>query len=216
MSRERHWAARDQEPTRFAAILACLCESTGALGAALVDPVGETVDYSASVDPFAIKVAAAEWRLVLHLLTENGKALGWPGTRELVVRSTFLSFLVATLTEGYALVLIMRRYAGGVSARALGEAVRELSREAGLPSPIQAEIERWEHVQVRASRHDGRRPEAVWFDGSWQEVEILGRYAAPELRFREVAYRGRLGIGLEITLVRERLGRWFVHDLPGR
>jgi hypothetical protein len=179
-----------------------------------VDRQGETVDYAGYVAPFDLKVAAAEWRLVLDRLAYASPALAWPDTHELVVRAARLSFVVVPLNEGYALVVELRRHAGGVSRRALGEAVRELCREAELEPPRRPAPERWELVEVRTSAGNVRRPQAMWHGGQWHQLEILGRYRAGELGRREVGYRARLGARVDISLVREPLGRWYALDLP--
>ncbi len=210
----RAWGRRDQDPTRFAAVLARLCESTAALGAALVDREGETVDYAGYIPPFDLKVAAAEGRLVLNRVVEAGSSLDWPATRELVVRAARLSFVAVPLSEGYALVLELRRHAGGISPRALAEAVRELCREACLEPPRGMAQERWEHVEVRTCSADRRRPLAIWRGGEWYPLEILGRYHEPQLGRSEVGYRVRLGARIDVSLVREPLGRWYAQDLP--
>ncbi len=212
--RRRSWAERDQAPTRFTSVLGRLCESTAALGAALVDRQGETVDYAGYISPFDLKVAAAEWRLVLDQLARASATLAWPDTHELVVRAERLSFIAVPLSEGYALVLQLCRHAGGISRRALGEAVRELCREAALESPREPITERWELVEVRTAIGNARRPQAIWHGGQWHQLEILGRYRAGELGRREVGYRARLGTRVDISLVREPLGRWYALDLP--
>ena len=96
----RSWAPRDQEPTRFTPVLGRLCESTAVLGAALVDRLGETVDYAGYVAPFDLKVAAAEWRLVLERLACASPTLAWPDTHELVVRAARLSFIGRAAQRG--------------------------------------------------------------------------------------------------------------------
>jgi hypothetical protein len=215
MSVRRHgWAPRDQEPTRFTAILERLCESTAALGAALVDRQGETVDYAGYIAPFDLKVAAAEWRLILEQLANAASTLAWPETRELVVRASRLSFVAVPLSEGYALVLEIGRHAGGVSRRAVAEAVREISNEASLELPRGRQHEHWQLVEVRASARDARRPQAIRRGGQWHPLEILGRYRARDLDPREVGYRARLGSRVDISLVREPLGHWYGLDLP--
>ena len=212
--RRRSWAPRDQAPTRFTPVLGRLCESTAVLGAALVDRLGETVDYAGYVAPFDLKVAAAEWQLVLERLAHASPALAWPDTQELVVRAARLSFVAVPLTEGYALVVELCRHAGGISRRALAEAVRELCREAALDIPRTPPLERWELVEVRTASGNVRRPQAIWHGGQWHQLEILGRYRARELGRREVGYRARLGARVDISLVREPLGRWYALDLP--
>jgi hypothetical protein len=212
MSLRRSLVARDQEVTPFGSALMRFCEGTAALGASLVDSEGETVDYAGSIEPFDIKVAAAEWRLVLRLVAET-RSLRLDETNQLLVRGGTHSFLAVPLTEGYALVAQLERHAFEVSARALTEAVRELSREAGLELPQCWESERWIRVEVLTSAKDPRRPEAIWRDGRWRIMEILGRFAS-DLDEREVGFRARLETGGDITIVREPLGVWYADDLP--
>jgi hypothetical protein len=202
-------ATRDQRASAFSAALLRLCDSVGAAGAALVDAEGETVDYAGAMLPFDIKVAAAEFVVLLALL-QSSRVPAWPGTRTVVVRAQKKSFFVHTLVEGYALVLQLPARAFGVSHRGIAEAVRELCAEAGLDLPESASAggERWCRVEVRCEATDARRPRAVWLGGTWSPVEILGRWTA-DLGPREVGYRARLGTGAEVTLVRERLGRWY-------
>jgi hypothetical protein len=123
--------------------------------------------------------------------------------------------VAAPLSEGYALVIELGRHANGVSERAVAEAIRELCHEAGLTTPVGRDLERWEHVDVRTCPGDKRRPQAIWRDGRWCKLEILGRYRERELRRREVGYRARLDARVDISLVREPLGRWYAQDLPG-
>jgi hypothetical protein len=68
MKRRRRGAVRDQSDSAFSAILGQLCDDCGALAAALVDGEGETVDYAGLLSPYEIKVAAAEWRIVLAVV----------------------------------------------------------------------------------------------------------------------------------------------------
>ena len=105
---KRASGTRDQDATPFGAVLLRLCDSTGALAAALVDQEGETVDYAGTVEPFEIRVAAAEWRLVLRAL---GSSLvpGWAETNQIIVRARQRSFAVVALPEGYAIVLEVAR-----------------------------------------------------------------------------------------------------------
>jgi hypothetical protein len=214
-SRRRTLAPRDQETSSFSGILMELCDGTSALGAALVDLHGETVDYAGYLDPFALKVAAAEWRLVL----EFARAIPHPSyaqTDGLLVRGKKKSFAVVGLPAGYALVVELPRRSFGISARAVAEAVRAVVLEASLSDGGKTPAtERWQRVEVRTAPEDRRRPEALWQDGSWRPLVILGRHGGPgaaRLR-REVAFRTRLPSGLEFTLVRERSGRWFADAL---
>jgi hypothetical protein len=207
---------RDQAASPFSAILMRFCEATDATGAALVDAEGETVDYAGALNPFDIKVAAAEWRLVLRTLMRLNVP-GWPQTRTVLVRAELQSYGMVPITEGYALVAALPRHCFRLSRRALDEALREIALEAGW-EPVQhvsRERERWTRVQVRTSAGDASKPEAVWHDGAWCRLEILGRYAPAGRRSRrEVGYRARLSSGVEISLVHEPLDRWFADDMP--
>ena len=204
---------RDQDASRFSAILMRLCDATGALAAALVDSDGETVDYAGTVDPFRIKIAAAEWQIALRI-TRESRVPGWAETQFLSFRGGRRSFAAVSLAEGYVIVIVLLRHALTLSWRALCEAVRDISNEAGLPVPLafRSEKERWTRVEVRTSSSDPRRPEALWREDAWAPLTILGYYqtsgAVPE-----VGYRARLLSGAEITLVREPLGRWYVDDV---
>lgn len=208
-------AGRDQAASAFSAALMRLCEGTGVAGAALVDAEGETVDYAGWLDPFDIKVAAAEWQLVVGALRES-KVPTWPETQQLLVRASRRSYAIVPLTEGYAIVATLVRYCFGVSERAFAEAVRELCRESGLVPPpfLSRSRERWTRVEVRTSPRDRRRAEALWHGGAWRTLEILGRYTDADLGSHEVGYRARLSTGAELTLVRERLGIWYADDTP--
>jgi len=209
MNRRGSLGGRDQHLSAFGAALMRFCDAAGALGAALVDGEGETVDYAGSLSPFDIKVAAAEWAIVVALLRES-RVPSWPDTEQIVVRARSKSYLVQSLTAGYSLVIQTLPRSFGVSERALGEALRELSAEAGLDLlPSRAlESEHWFRIDVRCSAEEPLRPEAVWVSGSWAPVEIIGRWMADALR-REPGYRARLASGAELTLVREPLSRWY-------
>jgi hypothetical protein len=214
--RRRSLVPRDQAVSTFSATLLRLCETTGAAGAALVDPQGETVDYAGYLEPYTLKVMAAEWRIVLDSV-RSVKKQGFDQVHEFVVRAQSRSFALVALAEGYALVLELPRKAFSFSRRAVAEAVRELEIEAGLPSSrITAEGERWSKLEVQTMPGDRRRPRAVWFQGSWRPVTILGRYSVdPRGRGRAVGYRARLPSGQEFALVREPMGLWFAGDLSG-
>jgi hypothetical protein len=211
--RQRSPAGRDQAVSPFAAILMRLCEGTGAVGAALVDLEGETVDYAGRVDPYGIRVAAAEWRLVLSVLSQSAVP-HWADTTELLVRAARRSFATILLDSGYALVAELPVHCFSLSPRALAECARDLCHEAGFEITGDRFGGRWTSVDVRTSGSDRRRPGAIWHAGGWCELEILGRYAAAELGRGEIGFRVRMRSGAEITLVRERLGRWYAEDLP--
>jgi hypothetical protein len=208
-------APRDQAASPFSAILMRLCDATGALAAALVDSEGETVDYAGKLDPYDIKVSAAEWSLVLRVATE-ASASCWRGTSQIVVRAQARSFAVVRLTEGYAIVLQLMPRCFRVSQRALAEARREIADEARLdPSVATAEgPEPWVRIDVQ-TRPGSPAPLALWWAGQWHPLEILGRYARAQLGRRELGYRARLlPRGVEVTLVREPFGLWYADQVP--
>lgn len=212
----RRWSTppqRDaQEPSPFAAILQRLCEATSARAAALVDVEGETVDYAAAQDPFEIKVAAAEWRLILSFLGQS-RLPALVVTHEIFVRAQNRSYYLAALEEGYAIVLELPRHCFSTSRRAVCQAVHELSLEAGLPSPAWCSRDSlWRRVRVRTEQKS-RRPTAVCLDREWQGLAVLGRYAEPTFGVNEIGYRVRLNDGNELSLVREPLGYWYLELL---
>ena len=211
--RRRTLAPRDQSTSSFSGILLDLCVGTGALGVALVDREGETVDYAGYRDPFALKVAAAEWRLVLNAAREVPHP-SYASTHGILIRGTKKSFAVIGLPDGYAMVLELPRRSFGLSERAVAEAVRAVEIEAslGAPDDIPAS-ERWLRVEVQTAPGDRRRPEAIWLDGSFHPLVILGRHGGITRSRREIAFRARLPNGLEFTLVREPSGHWFADAL---
>lgn len=213
--RRRTLAPRDQATSVFSGSLLRLCEATGAAAAALVDSEGETVDYAGGLDPFDIKVAAAELRLVLSHLAQS-RVPSWSDTHEIFVRARSRSYALIRLDAGYAIVLQLVRHRAELVTRGLGEAVQEISREAGLRVPRRfAARERWRRVAVRATSHDPTRPASVWHQGGWREVTILGLFRDPDFRRRDRGYRARLANGAEIFLVREPLGRWYADSTFG-
>ena len=207
--RRRELPVRDQAVSAFSAALHKLCENTGALAAALVDAEGETVDYAGQLDPFDIKIAAAEWRLVLTHLVQSGVP-HWAETHELFVRAERQSYALIGLEAGYAIVLQLAKHTASLSTRALPEAVMEISREAGLSLPSRfAAHERWRRVRVRATSDDPKRPAWVWHEGAWRELTVLGLYREKGFTRRDRGFRARLANGAEFFLVREPLGRWY-------
>lgn len=189
-----------------------LCDSVGAPGAALVDPEGETVDYAGTIDPFDIRIAAAELRLILK---EVSAVSIWSDTDEIILRGSKKSFALVAMEEGYAIVIQLLPHCFSVSYRAVSEAVREASSEAGLPLASRyVEGEHWTRVEVRPTPGDERRPHAIWYGGTWCVVEVLGRYHDADLDRGELGYRARLANGAEVGLVREQLGRWYAEELP--
>ena len=203
---------RDQDASPFSAILWRLCEGCAAHAAALVDKEGETVDYAGRISPYEIRVAAAELRLVLAF-TRTAGLPGWNDINDIRIRTGQRSYAIVGLGDGYAIVLELVRYSTSLSRRALSQAMRELESEAGIQSVLQPGSTRWSRVRVRPSAEDGRRPEAIWLDGAWHAVTVLGRYRSDDLARRERGYLARLPSGAEFSLVREPLGYWFADDL---
>lgn len=203
-----------QEASVFAEILRRLCEGTAAHAAALVDGEGETVDYFArGLDPYAVRIAAAEWRLVLGA-AERARVPFWADTRLLMVRAGGASYAIAPLSEGYALVLQLARHCFRVSDRALAIAVRELCAESGLiAAPVFEKGERWVRIRVQTVAGNPRRPLAIWHQNQWRGLVVLGRYHDVESGRRELGFRARLATGVEFSLVREPLGIWYAENL---
>ncbi len=209
MSR-RSIAPRDQSPSGFAAPLGRLCDALGAVAAAVVDPEGETVDYAGSLDPFAIRVVAAELQLLMGALVQP-EFDGWSGCREVVIRARGASYAAVALADGYGLVMQLSYRAFSFSRRALNEAIREISEEAALDLPEWVCREHWLRIDVQDDESKAHRPSAVWLKHRWCPVQVLGRYQGAEGESSpvEVGYRVRFDDGQEITMVRERFGRWY-------
>jgi hypothetical protein len=202
---------RDQEPSAFSAILRSLCEVTGSAAAVLVDAEGETVDYAAAVEPYQARIVAAECQLLLRGL-ERSSVEGFSPPRELMVRARRFSFAAFALAEGYCVVMLLPRRCFRVSRRAVLEAARGVCEEAELPLPPHLrDKEQWALVRVRTGRRDFR-PTAVWHQGAWQAVTVLGRFQAADLNRRELGFRAQLESGAELNLVREPLGRWYADE----
>lgn len=209
ITRRRTLVPRDQAASVFSSALLRLCEDTGARAAALVDAEGETVDYAGALDPFDIKVTAAEWRLVLARLAQT-RVLEWAHTHEMFIRAQSCSYALIALDAGYAIVLQLIRHCSSLSTRALAEAVLDISREAGLQIPSHfTGLERWRRVAVRSSRDEPHRPRWVWHAGAWREVTVLGLYRDRDFQRRDLGFRAQLANGAEFFLVREPLGHWY-------
>jgi hypothetical protein len=203
---------RDQAASAFNGALTQLCETLPAVAAALVDASGETVDYAGSVTPFEIRIAAAECRIVLEQTSRCTKLIdGAP--QKVFIRARRASFCALTLSEGYAVVLVMFPGSFSLSNRAFAAPVRDLCEEAGLPIPLAYRGPRWLRVGVRERKDQGHRPESIEYEGNWHALEVLGRCYGDDLATRELGFRVRMHNGLETTLVRERTGRWFSDHL---
>jgi hypothetical protein len=205
--------AREEHETGFTAILSRLVAATpGAIGAALVDAEGEAVDYAGdTIEPFELKVAAAQWRIVLAEI-EKGKMSELGGApRRLSVLTARRSFVVDALPDGYALLSVMRRNAAlGHADRAIDAALHDLYVEAGWSAP--PGLVRWHPIDVRCG--DEGRPNAVRVQMGWRPVlsigKVVGGLQRGEIGWRVSAERG----SLEITLVRGRDDRWYADVAP--
>lgn len=219
---------RDQHESAFAAVLSKLVSRVpGARGAVLVDSEGETVDYAGRAKPFDLKVAAAHWRIVLD---ETRERPGFRDVRSIAVRAARASYLVQTLPDGYALVLVMVRSAGFSGwQRAVASCAHALGEEAGWKRDASELPPRWFPVTVL--RDERRRPAAVREGGRLHPLEILGTLQAGVaggvaaaaatatatatqtwLGPRDRAWRIRFESGLEATLVREPGGACYLDE----
>jgi hypothetical protein len=203
---------RDQHESAFHAILSkFVALIPGARGAALVDSEGETVDYAGRAKPFDVRVAAAHWRIVLD---EARATQGLCDVRSIAVRATRAGYLIQTLPDGYALVVVMMRSAGFSGwQRAVASCAHALGDEAGWKQGDTELPPRWYPVTVL--RDERRRPAAVRADGRLHPLEILGTLQAG-LSSRERAWRIRFESGLEATLVREPGGACYLDEKLGR
>lgn len=194
-------AERDQHESAFSLILSALvARVAGARAAALVDRDGETVDYAGRLDPFAMRVAAAHWRIVLD---EIKAGPSFRQVRWMALRAARASYLVHELPEGYALVVELARAAGFVDwRRAVASCAYALGHEAGWTW----QGEPWFPVDVAADAR--RRPESLRTPAGLRPIEILGALAGG-LGRRERGWRVRFDTGTEATLVRERGGVWY-------
>ena len=201
--------ARDQSESPFAPILGILlARIVGAEAAALVDPGGETVDYSGEGQPDEIRVAAAHWGIILRELRMQGTlaAVSW-----FLIQAERASFLVQALPDGYALVVrLVPEPSFFRFDRALAVASLALAHEAGWT------FERtsiWRPIDVILDASG--RPNAVNLGGTSQTIELLGRYADPfdgAGTLEERAWRVRVAFGAEAMLVREPSGFWYADE----
>ena len=193
---------REQLETAFAGILSLLVARVpGTRAAALVDADGETVDYVGGAGPYAVRVAAAHWRIVLEGARRQASLCE---TVSIGVRSERASYFVHALPGGYAIVLLLGPHAQfGGHRRAISACARLLADEAGWTAGPQFQ---WSAVDVVS---DGvGKPRGLQFAGHTEPIEILGRYETG-LGWRERGWRIRLGSGMEAMLVRERSGFWY-------
>jgi hypothetical protein len=198
--------ARDTDATAFTGFLTDLISRIpGAHSAALVDGLGESVDYTGRAAPFDVKVAAAHYRIIIDEVRARAP---FAGLRTLVVRGSKGSFVARVLPDDYAvLVLLARRAAGFGAQRAFDVCERALVAEAGLtPRPLAP----WTVVGVECDAR--KRPAKVVALGTETGlgVEVLGSVVG--LPNRERAFRVRLETGAEVMLIRERGGTWYAEE----
>jgi predicted regulator of Ras-like GTPase activity (Roadblock/LC7/MglB family) len=197
---------RDQPASAFTFILSDLVARVpGASAAALVDAEGETVDYAGRGDPFEMRVAAAHWRIVLDASRTQPSLTT---TRSLAVRAVRRSFVIQSLPDGYALVLLLSGGGGGFwgSRRAIVACAGMLAQEAGWGRDSGAS---WCALEVISDERN--RPSRIRVGGITRRVEVLGRLASG-LGSRERGWRVRLDNGVEVTLVREPGGFWYTDE----
>ena len=218
-------AKRDTDATPFGAILHELVSRVpGAFGAALVDSLGETVDYTGLVDPFEIRVAAAYLQIALRQIDDFG-AFG--KTQWLIIRGATKSVSAYQLPDGYVLAVLLRRRAGfTASRRAFASCERALAAEAGWALPagrkwFAAEVEvdaRGRPTRVRpASEASGRvaagSAERSEEGNPYVDLVVLGAMMGLPARERGFRVRTTAG-GAEITLVREARRCWYADEDP--
>jgi hypothetical protein len=202
---------RDQDPTTFAEILQhMLWLEPRATAAVLIDSEGETVDYASSLPSYYTKVAAAYLRVVIDDVSGARHLLQGELTHT-VIAGRYRSFYVHPLPEGYALILVLRRWSFRVSARAVALTNCRLAREAGWRAPPEETLP-WHPVDVEPQPLYRHRPSQMKTGDAWEQVDVLGSVVG--LAEREKGYRCRLQSGAEITLVREANGIWFADQPP--
>jgi hypothetical protein len=203
---------RDQDPTTFAEILQhMLWLEPRATAAVFIDGEGETVDYASGLPNYYTKVAAAYLRVVIDDIASARSLLRGP-LAQAIIAARHRSFYVHPLGDGYALVLVLRRWALHVSARAVALTNCRLAKEAGWDGPAEETLP-WHPAEVETQPAHRFRPFQVKTGDAWEQVEVLGSVVGLA-RERERGYRCRLQGGAEITLVREVTGIWFADQPP--
>jgi hypothetical protein len=204
--------SRDQVESEFTAILGSLvARVAGAYAAILVDSEGETVDYAGQAVPFELRIAAAYWRLILREAHTQSmlRTSHW-----LVLRAERRSYVVHTLPEGYALVIVLAQAAGLMGwRRAVGICIRALSEEAGW-SGVAVEEPTWFPIEVESDERG--RPRCVRIAGRAQRVDVLGTLGSGGSgevhREHGWGWRVRFDSGVEATVVREASGAWYADE----
>lgn len=172
-----------------------------------MDVEGETVDYSSVLPPYDVKVAGAQWRVVIDEIRVQPH---FARATFVAFRAARCSYQVHVLPEGYALVLVLARAAGfGGWHRAVASCWHALVREASWrpgarPAPA------WYGVRVIADAR--RRPLALGRTPRARTLEVLGALASG-VGPRERGWRVRLEDDVEATLIREAGGHWYVDEI---
>ncbi|MCL2726556.1 MAG: hypothetical protein FWD69_19220 [Polyangiaceae bacterium] len=202
--RSTQWPVRDMDVTPFSNILADLIDRVpGAYACALVDVLGETVDYAGLIDPFDVKLAAAHLRIVLDHV-DRCRKLSEP--RQIVIRGAMKSFVVRKLPDGYALTLLLHKRAGfAPSQRAFAVCERALAIEAGWRPAESKPI--WYPVDVDVDCRG--RPTNI--GAPRRRVEVIGSLVG--MPPRERGFRVRTEDGVEVTLVCEAQSCWYADEI---
>ena len=199
--------ARDTEATAFTVLLTELIQRIpGAHSAALVDRDGESVDYAGVLSPFDVKVAGAHWQIVL---ADIRRSASLQRTRQILVRGQRRSFLLRSLADGYAVVVVLSARAGfSSSVRAFSVFERGLLAEAGIGTKPDGPV--WTPVVVVEDERARPRSLATSRGVAAQAVEVLG--AVMGLGRGERGFRIRMAGGFETTVVREPGGLWYADE----
>jgi predicted regulator of Ras-like GTPase activity (Roadblock/LC7/MglB family) len=213
-ARETRAPPRDMDASAFARILTNLIDRVpGAIAAVLVDMEGETVDYSGSLPPYDAKLAAAHWHLVMNEIRDRKPGSPQGPAEWLIVRGEHRCFIVHKLSEGFALVVVLRsRTTCRIRSRAFSVCTREIAEEAAW-NQDDVKGSRWYSVDVELEAPpSGSResPRALRSSRGDLPLDILG--AIMGLADRDRGYRIRLRSGIEASLIRERNGQWYVDE----
>ena len=200
-------AAREQTESRFGSILGALVARVpGVRAAALVDSLGETVDYAGAVDAFSIRLAAAHLRIVLEDV--RGQSF-FSRPTSISVRTARSGYAVVVLPEGYAIALLLTHRARIMThARAVSAISGLLAEEGGWPTH---EGRQWYAVDILCD-YTGR-PQCLQARSRLHPIDVLGHYEAG-LGWRQRGWRVRFPSGLEAMLVREPGGHWYADEAP--
>ena len=198
---------RDQEESAFTIILTHLVKRIpGAFAATIVDEIGECVDYAGDIEPFDVKVAGAHWAIVIDEIAQR-PAIGPPQT--IICRGEKRSFVVRTLPDRYALVVLLKKRAGFSSTRAFDACERALAHEAAWVLPKGRGV--W--IAVDVEQDERKRPVWLTMGALSCPVEVLGTLT--RLKKRERGFRVRLPSGGELNLVREVGDHWYADEKLG-